>query len=286
LDVFSYIRHLDQEDLSEATIRYSVVGIKKVFNCLIDEAQVYYGVSPVPRKLKIPKKGGIVRDRLASKEEIQAILTAEKAPQKGMYISPIHEVVSFLIYTGARLGEVLHAEWDDFDLEKGIWYIRKKPQCPTKECLGWVPKHHKERTVVLFPEALALLKSLPKRKTTGNVLERDESLKLLNSQNYPAKFVFPKGEIHRVGKSSQILFTRLDNPQNSWKVLKKRVNIQNLQLKDLRTYFNHTLKNRFGFTSKEAGLYVGNTEKINDLHYTPVSEEQIREKISRSSLFV
>ena len=42
--------------------------------------------------------------------------------------------------------------------------------------------------------------------------------------------------------------------------------VENLQLRDLRTYFNHILKTNYNFTSKEAGAYIGNNEVVNELH--------------------
>ncbi len=63
------------------------------------------------------------------------------------------------------------------------------------------------------------------------------------------------------------------------KELKERLRPDRLEVKDLRTYFNHTLKSKFGFSSKEAGAYIGNSEEVNNLHYTPVSFSQIRAKM-------
>jgi len=56
------------------------------------------------------------------------------------------------------------------------------------------------------------------------------------------------------------------------------------QLKDLRTYFNHILKTNYNFTSKEAGVYIGNNEVVNELHYSPYHEPTIREKMRKLPL--
>ncbi len=280
-DVQMLIRSLDKSGKAESTIKNAVTMVRKVFNCLIEDVQVYSGKNPVPAKVKLPRKNGLVRDRLASDEEIRSILKAEK-PKVGhsSSLSPIKEIVGFLVYTGARLSEVLHAEWPDFDLENGIWHIGIKPRCPTKHELGWSPKWKKKRDVILFQEALDILKSLPRVKSNGKVSVRDEKGKIIETKTYPANFVFPKKETKKLPDGSkEIAYTRLDSIKRSWASLKQRADVHDLQVKDLRTYFNHTLKSKFGFSSKEAGIYIGNSEEVNNLHYTPVSFSQIRAKM-------
>lgn len=52
--------------------------------------------------------------------------------------------------------------------------------------------------------------------------------------------------------------------------------VVDVQLKDLRTYFNHRLTSEFGFSAKEAGAYIGNSEIINKRHCTPVSMDVVK----------
>ena len=280
-DVQMLIRSLDKSGKAESTIKNSVTMVRKVFNCLIEDVKLYSGENPVPAKIKLPKKNGLVRDRLATDEEIQAILNAKEPTVKySSSVSPIKEIISFIIYTGARLSEVLHAEWQDFDLENDIWHIRIKPDCPTKHELGWSPKWKKKRDVILFQEALDILKSMPRVKSFGKVSLRDEKGKIVETNIYPANFIFPKKETKKLPDGSkEVVYTRLDSIKKSWRSLKERAEVHDLQAKDLRAYFNHTLKSKFGFSSKEAGAYIGNSKKVNDLHYTPVSFSQIRAKM-------
>ena len=72
--------------------------------------------------------------------------------------------------------------------------------------------------------------------------------------------------------------------RNGWEERKKLARVENLQLNDLRTYFNHILKTNYNFTSKEAGAYIGNNEVVNELHYSPYDEPTIREKMQRLPL--
>jgi hypothetical protein len=87
---------------------------------------------------------------------------------------------------------------------------------------------------------------------------------------YPANFVFPKKVVD--GKSGKVSYCGVNCIQNGWESLKKQARVENLQLRDLRTYFNHILKTNYNFTSKEAGAYFGNNEVVNELHYSPYNE--------------
>lgn len=57
--------------------------------------------------------------------------------------------VKLLLFTGARLREVLHAEWSQFDLAKGYW---TKPSSHTKQ--------KREHRLALAPESIAVLQEL------------------------------------------------------------------------------------------------------------------------------
>lgn len=57
--------------------------------------------------------------------------------------------VKLLLFTGARLREVLHAEWSQFDLAKGYW---TKPSSHTK-----IKREHR---LALAPESIAILHEL------------------------------------------------------------------------------------------------------------------------------
>ena len=78
--------------------------------------------------------------------------------------------------------------------------------------------------------------------------------------------------------------TRRDSLKRSWDSLKKRNGIQDFQLKDFRTWFNHVLKSEFGFTTKEASAYLGHSPDVNEAHYEPISEKVVREKLGVKSL--
>jgi len=292
-DVHKFIRRFNKEGKSESTIKNAVTGIRKVYNCLIDELKIPSLENPVPPKIKLPKKGGLVRKEIPTDEEVRAIFSEldqnDKLYLQGNFhsssISPLKAITHFIILTGARRSEVLHAEWTDFDWENGVWKIRIKPDCPTQYGLGWAPKWGMERDIILCTPAIKLLQSLDTVKSVGKVNIRNDSFQIVDQKYYPANFVFPKKEIQKLDDGTVITrFTRSDSFKTAWKSLLKRAGLKGIQVKDLRTCFNHKLRSSYGFSSKEAGDYIGHDPKVNDLYYTPVIQDVIRQKMDGVTL--
>ena len=281
LDVQLLINQYSKKGISEATLTYYKKGMSKVFKWLSEDMEIVDMKNPL-KKVKIPKKTGLVRDRIPTKAEM-ASLNATAVEWVAKNGSPVVEIFKFISLTGARLGEVLHMEWEDFDEKTGIWTIRSKPRCPTFFGLGWKPKWGKLRQVPLFDEAIELLERMPRQdKVYGTVPVRDENKEIIRYDFYPANFVFPIKVVD--GKSGKVGYCRVNCIRNGWESLKKQARVENLQLKDLRTYFNHILKTSYNFTSKEAGAYIGNNEVVNELHYSPYHESTIREKMRKLPL--
>lgn len=282
LDCQMLFNALLQSGKSPATLQTYTRTLSKVFKWFIDDMELIEMKNPT-KKILLPRNQNTVRDRLPTERELQALLKVERSGGSKSW-TPIQDIVAFLAFTGARLGEVLHAEWTDFDLDKGIWRIHHKPDCPTKYGMGWSPKWHKEREILLFPEALELLLKQTRHKTFGFIPIRDESNAIVDSEKHKAHFVFPKLQVSVKNGKRKELYTRVDNVKRSWDTLKRNAGVQDLQLKDLRTYLNHLLKTQYMFSSKEAGSYLGNSEEVNDKHYTPVSDISIQMKMSQFPL--
>ena len=187
------------------------------------------------------------------------------------YLFPLFQ---FLVTTGARLGEVIHAEWQDFDLNQGIWKIFPKPNCPTLDGLGWYPKWKKPRTIQLLPQALRVLRSLPVKEETWGLMN------LRNDAVWKkANFVFTirkKVEIDGLVSHRDL---RINSTKRAWFKLLNQAAVLPFQIKDLRTYFNWVLVSQLGLSNKEAGAYLGNSEAVNNQHYTPVNLEAMSAKL-------
>ena len=83
-------------------------------------------------------------ERYLSASQVQALLEAVTQGHNPL----LRPIVSLLVLTGARRGEVLQARWDQFDLHRRIWRIP-------------MSKSGRARYVPLSDGALALLASLP-----------------------------------------------------------------------------------------------------------------------------
>ena len=273
-----WVNSLEDKGYREATVKSYVTLMAKVYNYFIETTGEMEGKNPFGR-VSISRKGTLVRDHLPTDEEVRRILSA-RLPEKSGHTVPIEDIVKFAVFTGARKSEILHAEWEDFDLDEGVWRIRIKPECPTAEGLGWQPKWGKSRDVHLFKEALEVLQrrmlSRP-LKTEGHVLLRDKEGRVADKELHDSQFVFHRTV--RVGRNSGLLVSkRIDNLKKAFSKLLESAGVEGVLFKDLRTYFNHLLVSRYGFSNKEASSFIGNSPEVNLLHYDPISPTVIREK--------
>ena len=72
---------------------------------------------------------------------------------------------------------------------------------------------------------------------------------------------------------------RINSTKRAWFKLLNQAGVLPFQIKDLRTYFNCVLVSQLGLSNKEAGAYLGNSEAVNNQHYTPVNLEAINVKL-------
>ena len=273
-----WVNLLEDKGYREATVKSYVTLMSKVFNYFIETSGEIKGRNPFGR-VSVSRKGTLVRDHLPTDDEVRRILSA-RLPENSGHTVPIEDIVRFAVFTGARVSEILHAEWGDFDLDEGVWRIRIKPDCPTAEGLGWQPKWGKPREVHLFEEALEVLqrrlRSRPP-KTEGHVLIREDGGRVVSKEVHPSQFVFYR-TYKRGRDTASPVFKRVDNLKKAFSKLTGIAGVEGVMLKDLRTYFNHLLVSRYGFSNKEASSLIGNSPEVNLKHYDPVSLSVIRNK--------
>ncbi len=85
--------------------------------------------------------------------EVRRLIDAARASANPL----LKYVVELLLLTGVRQRELLESRWENFDLEKGLWYI---PDAATR----------KLRTVKLPPEALEIIAKLPRIEGCDNLI--------------------------------------------------------------------------------------------------------------------
>jgi integrase len=300
LDCVRLISSLKAKGLKRSSIKNYWMVVSKVYNKL-RKMKLTKLENPM-LDVELPREGKLERDRIPSIDEVHLILSKlETVSVQSSYVSPTSAIIRFTLFTGARIGEVLHAEWSDFDLEEGYWFIRNKPECPGVEGLGWYPKWRKERAVKLFPEALNILKKMPTLETVGNIKDEEG-----NNIAVPAKFVFPKMHVKIADdcrmkvkkgyykcfkcreytdrnecKQRVITYSRCDSIKKAWGTIRREAGIDDLHVHDLRRFFNRViLQEKLGFTPEESGRYIGNSEEVNRDHYSPISTETFERKIN------
>ena len=273
-----WVNLIEDKGFREATVKSYVTLMAKVFNYFIETSGELEGKNPFGR-VSISRKGTLVRDHLPTDEEVRRILSA-RLPEKSGHTVPIEDIVRFAVFTGARVSEILHAEWEDFDLNQGVWRIRIKPNCPTIEGLGWQPKWGKPREIHLFEEALEVLQRRLRSRppeTEGHVLIREDGGRVVSKEVHPSQFVFYR-TYKRGRDTASRVFKRVDNLKKAFSKLTDIAGVEGVMLKDLRTFFNHLLVSRYGFSNKEASSLIGNSPEVNLKHYDPVSLSVIRNK--------
>ena len=72
---------------------------------------------------------------------------------------------------------------------------------------------------------------------------------------------------------------RTSSVKRAWRNLLKEADVEPIQIRDLRTFFNWMLISQYGLSHMEGGVHLGNSEAVNYNHYTPVSLETIGAKL-------
>jgi integrase len=110
-------------------------------------------------------------------------------------------VVKLLVWTGARSGEALGAKWNEFDLESGLW---ERPAHRNKQ--------GEATTTPLGPIVVAMLREMQSRTKS--------------------EYLFP---------SPRNLGAPLDGIKTYWLALRKRADLPNLRVHDLRHVYAQAL---------------------------------------------
>ncbi|MEW8145805.1 MAG: tyrosine-type recombinase/integrase [Candidatus Thiodiazotropha endolucinida] len=141
-EIESFHSSLKTERAPATANRYLAL-IKRMLNLAVEWG--YIDKNPA-QHIKLFKENNERTDWL-NNEQIKSFLTACSE-----YSDPyIAALFSFLLYTGARLGEALNAQWSSIDIDRGMWHI---PEA----------KSGKGRYVPLAPQAIHLLEALEQQE--------------------------------------------------------------------------------------------------------------------------
>jgi integrase len=182
------------------------------------------------------------RERYLTADELHRLTLALAAAEDRQAAN----VFTFLLLTGARVGEALSARWKDFDLEVRRW---TKPSAHTKT--------KRTHVVPLAPETVKLLASIKPDVASGNA------------------FVFPgrsAGE-HRV------------NVKDAWADICRAASITGLRIHDLRHSYASTLAGD-GVSLPIIGALLGHTQAQTTQRYAHLLDDPLRKATSRVGAIV
>lgn len=131
------------------------------------------------------------RQRFLTPDEIQRVYQAMESDPSRTAVAAL----KFLLLTGARRNEALKAQWENVDLDNGVWYVP-------------LTKAGKGRYVQLNSESQNLLRALPRIQG---------SPWLFPSRRDPSKPIYsPQGAFDRVLKASGIEHLRLHDLRHTY----------------------------------------------------------------------
>ncbi len=119
------------------TVNRELGALSVYFACAVRMGAV--ANNPVRRVIKLPVVRNRVPRTLKPEEAAALVAEAERSVPfhgrggKGVgngreRITPIADMVRFALNTGARLGELLHLEWADIDLDRGLVHFANKAE--------------------------------------------------------------------------------------------------------------------------------------------------------------
>ena len=157
-DVATWLADKEKEGLAPATVE----KIRIIFNRSFELALRWNTPGVMRNPVKgIPRKPlNNMRDRSLNSDEVRRLINAcEQSLNRQLKL-----IVPMLLFTGARLSELLNAEWKDVDIERRQWLIPKS-------------KSGKPRRVPLSDAALDILNNMPQFKNCPYLLPNPETLK-------------------------------------------------------------------------------------------------------------
>jgi integrase len=180
------------------------------------------------------------RERFLTHEELPRL---DAALDRYQLKKPVAvDVIRTLLLTGARLGEVCRATWDQFDLTEGIWV---KPATLTKQ-----KRMHR---IPLSPPALEILRRRHAEREQRRVV-------LLRRQDEDLVFGYAAA----------------DKTEKAWRVIRGSAGLDDVRLHDLRHSYASLLV-QAGLSLPIIGRLLGHSQPQTTNRYAHLSDAPLRE---------
>jgi integrase len=157
-DIAKWLKEKADEGLAPATVEKIRVIFGRSFTLAMQWEVAGVQSNPVSR---VPRRRfDNARERFLTAEEAQRLrLAVEKSTN-----TQLKHIVGLLLLTGARVSELLHAEWRHVDLERKAWLIP-------------ISKTGKARRVPLSPQAIEVINKLPRFDKCAYLVPNPDTLK-------------------------------------------------------------------------------------------------------------
>lgn len=237
---------LRDEGLAPATCDHYIKLIRQALNLAVDWG--FLKANPVAR-VKLFNEDNR-EERLMSADELQRLVAAlDKRDDKGRPVKKgrtSRQAIKFLLLSGARVSEALHAKWSDIDTKGRTWTIQATNS-----------KSKKRRAVPLSDAAIALLDELSSK---GN-----------------SKWLFTSSR----GDGKQ----RLGNINKVWQRIRKEADLEHIRLHDLRHQFASFLVNS-GRSLYEVQQILGHSDPSVTQRYSHLSTATLQDAANSAGEFL
>jgi integrase len=189
-------------------------------------------------------------------EEVKKLLAratreaAEAADPKGRYMKRrLRALVYFVAYTGCRINEAVHLEWEDVDLERGVAWLYFKVENDLKTEGSQAP-------FGLPPRLVEVLRDWEGERTCS--------------------WVFPNTR-HKPWKTGAPGF----RPFDQLRELGRRAGVEGANWKRFRHALSTHGKQRFGMTAEQMRAQLRHTTTETQQHYTHSDLDNLREAVKK-----
>jgi integrase len=180
--------------------------------------------------------------------------------------------VRLLLLTGARRGEVLHATWDQFDLDAGTW---TKPSGATKQ--------KREHVVDLSPQAVAVLRQMRRDADQGHRRADALERQLVQEKDpFERQRIMDRVALARTQHSSAFLFPSIrrdgapiESVRKLWSAICVEAKITGIRLHDVRHSFASFLL-RQGHSLQLIGHLLGHSQPQTTARYSHIMPDHAR----------
>lgn len=241
---------------SNRAANYTLAVLSRLLSFAEEDGIIPPGSNPCQAVTRKPERP---RQRFLDREELdrvwEAIETLETtgarvtvAPSRGPVLYHLHPApaaaLKLLMLTGCRYSEVLHLRWDQITL-------REEDGSGVAVLTEHKTMARGDRLVMLSPEAMAIIKALPKHRLSP--------------------FVFSGG-----GKDGTIANTLAQ----AWRAVRDLAGLPDVRLHDLRHTFASVAIAR-GATLEQTGQLLGHSTPATTKRYAHLVEEAARENLAK-----